>query len=44
MPLVKVMTAKTKKGFVGNVKKEMKSGKPQKSVVTISSLKAKKKK
>jgi hypothetical protein len=36
MPLVKGPKAKTKKGFAANVKKEMKSGKPQKQSLAIA--------
>ncbi len=36
MPLVKGAKAKSKKGFSGNIKKEMKSGKPQKQAVAIA--------
>ena len=36
MPLVKGMKAKSKKGFSENIKREMKSGKPQKQAVAIA--------
>lgn len=36
MPLVKGRSAKTKKGFSENVKREMDSGKPQKQAVAIA--------
>lgn len=36
MPLVKGAKAKTKKGFSENIKREMKSGKPQKQSVAIA--------
>lgn len=47
MPLVKGKAAKSKKGFGENVKREMKSGKPQKQAVAIAyseACKGKKKK
>jgi hypothetical protein len=36
MPLIKGSKAKTKKGFSENVKREVKSGKPQKQAVAIA--------
>lgn len=36
MPLVKGAKARTRKGFASNIKKEMKSGKPQKQAVAIA--------
>ena len=36
MPLVKGAAARTPKGFGENVKREMKSGKPQKQAVAIA--------
>ena len=36
MPLVKGKKASSKKGFSENIKKEMKSGKPQKQAVAIA--------
>ena len=36
MPLIKGKEAKTKQGFSENVKREIKSGKPQKQAVAIA--------
>lgn len=36
MPLIKGKKAKTKEGFAENIKKEIKSGKPQKQSVAIA--------
>lgn len=36
MPLVTGKAAKTKKGFSENIKREMKTGKPQKQAVAIA--------
>lgn len=36
MPLIKGAKAKTKKGISENIRKEMKSGKPQKQAVAIA--------
>lgn len=36
MPLVKGKSAKTRKGFGENVKREMEAGKPQKQAVAIA--------
>lgn len=36
MPLVKGKTARSKKGFGENVKREMEAGKPQKQAVAIA--------
>jgi hypothetical protein len=36
MPLVKGVKARTKAGFSDNVRREMKSGKPQKQAVAIA--------
>lgn len=36
MPLVKGKSAKTKKGFSENVRREMEAGKPQKQAVAIA--------
>lgn len=43
MPLVKGKAAKTRKGFSGNVKQEIKAGKPQKQAVAIAYSMARKK-
>lgn len=42
MPLVKGKAAKSPKGFGENVKREMKSGKPQKQAVAIAYSEARK--
>lgn len=42
MPLVKGIKAKSPKGFSENVKKEVKSGKPQKQAVAIAYAEARK--
>ena len=44
MPLVKGKSAKTKKGFGENVKREMEAGKPQKQAVAIAYSEARKSK
>jgi hypothetical protein len=36
MPLVKGPSAKSKKGFATNIKREMEAGKPQKQAVAIA--------
>lgn len=36
MPLIKGKSAKTKKGFSENIKREMEAGKPQKQAIAIS--------